>query len=123
MTSPHEDKEESVNMLQITDEIHHEDSASNTNNTVTWKVFGHNIPRSEVVFITQMIIITLVIISCIINLSVQNGNPEMWVSFFGLAFGAMLPPPKLKRAKHITSSQRSYPHPSAGIDPAEITTV
>ena len=110
------EKEESVNMLQISDELNHEDSASNTNNTVNWKVFGQNIPRSEVVFISQMLIISVVIISCIINLSVQNGNPEMWVSFFGLAFGAMLPPPKLKRTKNI--SHRSYPSHSPSIDSA-----
>ena len=100
-SSPHildtQQEGEHVNMLRITDDLNNEDSASNTNQTVNWKLFGHNIPRSEVVFICQMIIIAVVILSCIINLSLNNGNSEMWVSFFGYAFGAMLPPPKLKR--------------------------
>ena len=93
MTSPQTPSEEHVNMLRMNED----DSASNTNQSVNWKMFGHDVPRSEVVYICQMIIITGVIISCIVNLSMQNGNAEMWVSFFGYAFGAMLPPPKLKK--------------------------
>ena len=100
MTSHENVVEEHVNMLRINDEIQSQpgDSASNTNHSVNWKVFGHEVPRSEVVYICQMIIITGVIISCIVNLSLKNGNAEMWVSFFGYAFGAMLPPPKLRKA-------------------------
>ena len=96
---PEEQIEENVNMLQIHDDLgfSSEDSASNTNRTVTWKIFGSNIPRSQVVYICQMLVITTVIISCIVNLSLKNGNAEMWVSFFGYAFGAMLPPPKIKK--------------------------
>ena len=77
-------------------ERHDDDQTS-----VNWKVFGHLVPRSEVVYICQMIIIFIVIISCIINLALNNGNSEMWVSFFGYAFGAMLPQPRIK-----------YPNPS-----------
>ena len=93
------DTEENINMLPISEYMtnQNEEVASNSNHSVTWKMFGHNVPRSEVVYICQMIIITGVIISCIVNLSLKNGNAEMWVSFFGYAFGAMLPPPKIKR--------------------------
>lgn len=101
------------NMLQINeDPMQSDNSSSNTNNSMTWKIFGYNVPRSQVVYICQMIIITGVIISCIVNLSLKNGNSEMWVSFFGYAFGAMLPPPKLKKSigkskDIIVSSQTS----------------
>ena len=88
-------------------------SNSSSNDNATWKMFGHKVPRSEVVFICQMIIICGVIISCIVNLSLKNGNAEMWVSFFGYAFGAMLPPPKIKKslgkAKSLTQSTNSFP--------------
>lgn len=94
MTSP-----DHVNMLQINEHWgnENEDSRSSANQSVTWKIFGYDVPRSEVVYICQMIIISCVILSCILNLSLKNGNPEMWVSFFGYAFGAMLPPPKIKK--------------------------
>ena len=82
-------------MLQINEHVSHEDV--NSNQSLSWKIFGYDVPRSEVVFICQMLIISGVIISCIVNLSMNNGNSEMWVSFFGYAFGAMLPPPKLRK--------------------------
>lgn len=74
-----------------------------------WNVFGEKIPRSEVVYFCQVTIIAIVIISCIINLSLQNGNSEMWVSFFGYAFGALLPPPKMKTLsnKMLATSQHN----------------
>ena len=77
------------------------DSISSTSSSSRWKFFGQNVPKSEVVYISQMFIIFVVIVSCIINLSLKNGNSEMWVSFFGYAFGAMLPPPKLQIAKPV----------------------
>ncbi len=75
--------------------------SSTSSSSSRWKFFGQNVPKSEVVYISQMFIIFVVIVSCIINLSLKNGNSEMWVSFFGYAFGAMLPPPKLQIAKPV----------------------
>ncbi len=69
-----------------------------SNGGAEWKLLGHTVPKGQVVYFCQVFIIIIVIISCIINLSLQNGNSEMWVSFFGYSFGAMLPPPKIKKA-------------------------
>jgi len=82
-----------------------------------WRWFGRNIPKGEVVYFCQVIVLFVVIISCIINLSLHNGNSEMWVSLFGYSLGAILPPPKIKKAvgnvyKGIatTSSSRGSTH-------------
>lgn len=45
----------------------------------------------------QMFVILIVLVCCILNISFKNGNSEMWVSFLGLAFGAVLPNPKVKK--------------------------
>ncbi len=63
-----------------------------------WNVIDKNATKTKI-FVTlfQMFVILLVLITCILNISLQNGNSEMWVSFLGLAFGAVLPGPKAKR--------------------------
>jgi len=76
-----------------------------------WTWFGKSIPKGEVVYFCQMIVLFIVIISCIVNLSVHNGNSEMWVSLFGYSLGAILPPPKIKRAiKGITHQPLTHHH-------------
>lgn len=105
--------------LSVKDMFHRRDSArvpdedrdSNTSSSSsTWEICGKNVPRSEVMYICQMILICIVIVSSIINLSINNGRPEMWVSFFGYAFGAALPPPKIKSliAKGVNSKPNSH---------------
>ena len=64
----------------------------------TWKLFGRAVPRSEVVYLCQVVVIFVIIITCILNLSLTNGNKEMWVSFLGYSLGALLPPPKIKKS-------------------------
>ncbi len=63
-----------------------------------WKVVEKNASKTKTyVTLFQMFVILLVILTCIVNISLENGNSEMWVSFMGLAFGAVLPGPKAKR--------------------------
>jgi hypothetical protein len=90
------------------------DDDSSSHQSQSWKIFGEKLPRSEVVYFCQVTIITIVIIACIVNLSLQNGNSEMWVSFFGYAFGALLPPPKIKNlgGKLMTPSSSLVKHRS-----------
>ena len=63
-----------------------------------WNVIENGASKTKV-FVTlfQMFVILLVLVTCIVNISLKNGNTEMWVSFLGLAFGAVLPGPKAKR--------------------------
>lgn len=71
-------------------------STPSTNNGLHWNFFGQLVPRSEIVYFAQITVCSLVILASILNISLNNGNTEMWVSFFGYALGAILPPPKMK---------------------------
>lgn len=66
--------------------------------TGSWKVVNRRVAQHKF-YLTmfQMFIIFTVIISCIICLLISKGNTEVWISFFGLAFGAILPSPKVKK--------------------------
>ena len=71
-------------------------TGSTSSSQEPWKIFGRTVPKGEVVFFCQVIVILIVIISAIINLSLQNGITEMWISVFAYSLGAILPQPKLK---------------------------
>lgn len=47
----------------------------NMDRSQEWRFFG-----SRVVYICQIIIVYVIIITSIVNLSLNNGNPELWIS-------------------------------------------
>lgn len=55
--------------------------------------------RSKVTFIIQIIIITVVILTALLNISLNLGNKELWVMLLSSCLGYILPNPKLKALK------------------------
>ena len=52
----------------------------------------------DIVFFSQIFIITVVIIASIVNLSLSpTKQTELWVALLSTSLGAVLPSPKLKR--------------------------
>ena len=64
-----------------------------------WKLCGSRIPRPEVVYFSQVIIIYITVITCIINLSINNSNNELWIALMGSCLGYILPNPSIGRKK------------------------
>ena len=63
----------------------------------SWKIFGKSVPENEVQYIIQVIVIYLVIITCIVNLSLDNGDSNMWTALLSSSLGYMLPNPSMKK--------------------------
>jgi hypothetical protein len=74
-----------------------ESTDSDTTST-RWPIFGKNVPKSEIVFFTQVIILYTVIIVSIYNLSVGKGS-DLWVALLSSSLGYILPAPQLKKNK------------------------
>lgn len=64
-----------------------------------WKFFGREVPKSEIVFVTQTLILYIVIIVCLVNLSVGKEPSNLWTALLSSSLGYMLPNPTLKRDK------------------------
>ncbi len=64
-----------------------------------WPLFGKRLPRSEITFFAQVIIVYIVIITCIVNLSLGNGDINLWTALLSSCLGYLLPSPKLKSYK------------------------
>lgn len=62
-----------------------------------WPLFGTLVPKNEVIFICQVVILYIVIITCIINLSLKNGDSNMWVALLSSSLGIMLPQPTISQ--------------------------
>lgn len=75
-----------------------EQDTTSSSSSRLWRFLGKNVPRSEITFLSQVIILYIVIITCIVNLSIGAGNNELWVSLLSYSLGCILPSPKIKRA-------------------------
>jgi hypothetical protein len=63
-----------------------------------WSFGGAKVPRAEIVFFTQALIIFIVIVSCIYNLSKGDGEDgTLWSTLLASCLGYMLPAPKIKK--------------------------
>ena len=62
-----------------------------------WHVLGSRVPKAEIVYFSQMTIVYIIILASIVNLSIQNGSTELWISLLSSCIGYALPNPKLKK--------------------------
>ena len=66
-------------------------------NSDKWHLLGTRVPKTEIVYFCQMIIVYIIIIASIVNLSIRNGSSELWISLLSSCIGYALPNPKLKK--------------------------
>lgn len=71
-----------------------------------WRFFGSRVPKAEIVYICQIIIVYVIIITSIVNLSLSNGNPELWISLLCSAIGYALPSPTLSHGRPLPVSEQ-----------------
>ncbi len=73
------------------DEIERQDSNRQ------WNVCGRSIPRAEIVFFSQVIIVYVVICISLANLSLEKGDSQLWTSLLSTCIGILLPSPTIRR--------------------------
>lgn len=66
--------------------------------------------RPEVViFAAQVILLFIVVIVSLVNLSIDNGNTNLWTAILTSCLGYMLPHPNIRKAKDKTPvDQRDF---------------
>jgi hypothetical protein len=76
-------------------EVQSGDSASA--HSSIWKVFGHSFPRNEIVFFSQVVLIYIVVLTCIVNLTVNEDKSQLWTALLSSCLGYLLPNPSLNK--------------------------
>lgn len=82
--------------------IEEEEEGEEFAGTKAWKFCGADIPKSEIVYFSQVIIIYAIIVTSLYQLAVQdNDNPlkHLWTSLLSSSLGYLLPSPTIKRKK------------------------
>lgn len=69
----------------------------------SWCLFGQRVPRSEIVFFCQIIVIYTVIACAAYNLTLGKGDSNLWTSLLASCLGYLLPNPTI-RANHAPDS-------------------
>ena len=81
--------------------------------SVKWEILGSKIPRKEVVFFSQMIVIYTVILTCIVNLSLGSTGPsELWVILLSTSIGAVMPNPQMGENSPYSRHRLLHKQPS-----------
>jgi hypothetical protein len=70
-----------------------------TENEDRSNVWGRPLPKSEIVYFFQMMVVFIIIITSIVNLSLQNGQKELWLTLLSSAIGYALPSPSITGPK------------------------
>lgn len=62
-----------------------------------WVLGSTHVPREEIVFFCQIAIITIIVITGLINLCLCNGTESYWSAMVATGLAALLPSPKIKK--------------------------
>jgi len=71
--------------------------SSESNANRNWSIGCSKVPREEIIFFTQVILIYIVVIACVVNLSFTDNNTSLWSSLLSGCLGYLLPSPKLRK--------------------------
>ena len=73
-----------------------------------WKFFGYKVPKPEIIFFSQVVIIYIVVITSLINVAIANGDTTVWISLLCSCLGYMLPNPSLPQAQINNLSNKRF---------------
>jgi hypothetical protein len=68
-----------------------------TNESRRWLMCGHKIPKDEITFFLQIILIYIVVITCLVNLTIGVQHTNIWIALVSGCVGYILPSPKIKK--------------------------
>ena len=72
------------------------DAFCDNGKNLSWRLCGKKLPRSEICYFTQILILYTVILTSLIQLSLGRGNQDTWIILLSSCLGYILPSPKLK---------------------------
>ena len=70
--------------------------ADSSTQTSQWNVLGRRLPKSEIVYFSQVLLVYIVVITCIVNLSLGKDEGKLWTALLSSCLGYLLPSPSIK---------------------------
>lgn len=82
------------------------DTTNGSRRSDIWEVFGRKVPKAEIEYFAQIVIIYIVVIASLINIACSN-ETELFMTLLGMCLGAVLPSPHLKKDKETVRNRHS----------------
>ena len=76
--------------------------------TRLWHMFGRRVPRSEIVFCCQTLLVYVVAVTSLVNITLSNGPLNLWIALLSSSLGYLLPHPSLDKTDRRRSSNDVY---------------
>ena len=73
---------------------------NDTDSGSSWFAFGRKIPKSEIVYLCQVVVLYTVIVVSIYNLTTGHQNSNLWTALLSSCLGYLLPNPTIHQ-KHV----------------------
>ena len=83
--------EEDSEGTDVTDDNNNEVVASR------WHLFGTDCPKTEIVFLCQVVVLYTIIAVSIYNLTTGHTDSNLWTALLSISLGYLLPNPSVKR--------------------------
>ena len=83
----------------LTRDTGHRDNTSAAGSAVgeeVWTLFGRRTQRTKVVYLCQIAILYIIIITCLVNITRESPNLNLWSTLLASSIGYLLPNPKIK---------------------------
>lgn len=61
-----------------------------------WCCSGTRVPRAEIVYLCQIVVILTIVFASIYNLSQGEGDQQLWTALLSSCMGYLLPNPTIK---------------------------
>ena len=61
-----------------------------------WCCSGNRVPRAEIVYCCQVLLILAIVFASIVNLSKEQGDQQLWTALLSSCMGYLLPNPTIK---------------------------
>jgi len=76
--------------------------------TRLWHMFRRRVPRSEIVFCCQTLLVYVVAVTSLVNITLSNGPLNLWIALLSSSLGYLLPHPSLDKTDRRRSSNDVY---------------
>lgn len=76
-----------------------EQSPFNESGSEKWTVFGKRQNQSKVVYLSQIFILYIIIVTALVNISIGSKDFNLWSTLLASCIGLILPSPKFKTGK------------------------
>ena len=73
-----------------------------------WCCSGHDIPKAQLVFFCQVLLVYIVVIVCIVNLTIGVNDSQVWIILLSSSLGYLLPSPSVKNERILPQPAQQH---------------